>query len=346
MLCPSCRATIKNVPVWPYHCSCGQLIRVENATSPAVNPWLIVHTRIAAAIQSGQWNEAAEREWYAREFVPLVPKSCCSDNWGPIERTLDWSSAEAAFRSWWSAHNEVSLKHSGRPTITYEQCRALYLQQPSMDDCCVAVTSLSPQRLERQTICLDSWRQAGLAVHAVQPAAEIDSLRELYPQVSHWHATEESQPPKIARMAQIAIDYDTTALLINADIEIHGQQSLIRNAIARGMLVGVRYNYDSSWWLGTREQWGIDVFGISPQIAATLPDLELRIGRPMWDYWLPHHAKINSFPMSWITEPLFFHRSHSLAWTQEDWQRGAHVFCEHYGVSIDTDWEQYRHSLT
>lgn len=321
-------------------------LHLQNAPNVNNNPWLIIHTRLAAAIESGLWDETAERKWYQSKFVPLIPKSCCSDNWGPIEAKLNWSTAEAAFESWYQAHNEVSLKHSGRPTITFEQCRALYLQQPSLDDCCLAVTSLAPNRFDRQSVCLDSWKQVGLTICAVQPASEIESLRTAYPQVTHWHPVDESQPPKIHQLAQIAVDQNTTALIINADIEIHGQQLLIRNAIASGMLVGIRYNYESDWWQGTREPWGIDVFGITPEIAQTLPDLELRIGRPMWDYWLPHHAKLHQFPMSWINEPLFFHRSHSLAWTQEDWQQGAKVFCQYYGVDIATDWAKYRHGLS
>ncbi len=309
------------------------------------NPWHIAHSHLASRLQSNTWSESTEREWYRTEFLPLVPRSCCSDNWGPIAAKLDWSSAESAFRSFWAAHNEVSTKHvkPPLPAITYERCRALYLPQASMDDCCIAVTSLAPDRLERPTLCLDSWKRAGLTIAAVQAPGE--NLRDQYPQVTHWFTSESYGPPAINELADVAVKLDTAVLLINADIEIHGEQCLIREAINGGVLIGVRHNYKQNWWHGEAEKWGLDVFGITPEFARTLPRLDLRIGRPMWDYWMPYHCKNQGYAKQWINEPLFFHKSHKLNWTPADWQAGADVFMNHYGVPASTDWAEYRRGL-
>jgi len=323
----------------PIYCSCGGSIvhtpaevptKAKGVTGARPNAWTIAHSHIADCIQSGQWNEAAEREWYRTEFLPLVPKSCCSDSWGPIAAKLDWSTAEAAFRSFWLAHNEVSTKHAGKPAIAYEQCRALYLPQPSMDDCCVAVTSLAPNRLERQTVCLDSWKRAGLTIHAVQSANE--ELKEEYPQVSSWSISGDSGPPRINALAKVATQTGSVALLINADVEIHGEQRLIREAIASGTLIGVRHNYDSQWWQSKPEQWGMDAFSFTPEAALRLPNLDLRIGRPVWDYWILDYFK--SSQMNWICEPLFFHKTHELGWSAEDFKAGFEKL-QQAGSAID-----------
>ncbi len=330
-------------------CSCGNQFTATNILPMSwtdelpPNPWHTLHTRYATALESNDWDGPAERDWLNTEFRKLIPAPCgCGRAWKPLSDSIDLSTPEAAFRSAWQAHNTVSTKHvkPPLPAITFEHCRALYLPQPSMDDCCIAVTSLSPSRLERQTLCLDTWKQAGLTIAAVQ--APDENLAEQYPQVTHWFTSESSGPPAINELADVAVKLNTAVLLINADIEIHGEQRLIREAIAGGVLIGVRHNYKQNWWHSEAEKWGLDVFGITPEFARTLPRLDLRIGRPMWDYFLPYHCKNQGYAKQWINEPLFFHKSHELAWTQDDWQSGAKIFCNHYGINIETDWANYR----
>ena len=368
--CDGCGVTfsLPGTPVPPIRCFCGHVsgtatptviarptfpegslrqVDRSGAVVPWVNPWVLIHTHLAERILGDEpWNPSTEILWYSSKFMPLIPRGTCGceDHWAPISKTLNWSSAEAAFKSFWRAHNEVSEQHAKKPTITYEHCRALYLPQPSMDDCCIAVTSLSPTRLARQTECLDSWKKVGFTIAAVQ--AEDEDLQEQYPQVSHWYTHPAAGPPTINAIADVATTLDTPILIINSDIEIHGEQRLIREAMAPGgTLVGVRHNYDDLWWTGEAEQWGLDVFGILPGFARTMPRLALHIGRPMWDYWVPHHAKLTGSTKYWIKEPLFFHKKHALNWTQEDWQAGADVFMKHYNVDPYTNWALYREAM-
>jgi hypothetical protein len=94
------------------------------------NPWHVIHTRYANAMHSDQWHEATERTWLNTEFPKLIPSSCgCGGAWQPLSDQLDLSTAEAAFRSVWAAHNTVSTQHCQPPlpAMPYDQCRSLWL---------------------------------------------------------------------------------------------------------------------------------------------------------------------------------------------------------------------------
>ncbi len=90
---------------------------------------------------------------------------------------------------------------------------------------------------------------------------------------------------------QTAREIGQTILLINSDIEIHGEQRVIREAIETGVLVGIRHDYKDQWWTGSRFIWGLDAFSFTPEQAAELPYDPYCIGKPVWDYWLPQHFR-------------------------------------------------------
>jgi len=295
----------------------------------------VIHQRYADAIESGRWNRCEEMEWYRKTWWRMIPSGCgCKESWIKITDAIpiDFTSAETAFQSLWLLHNEVSANHAKKPEISYELCRALYCKQPNMDDCCYAVTSLSPNRTEHQTLCLNTWKRAGLTIFAVQSVSEVQALKPLYPQVATWCIESMSGPPTINRLADIATTTGRTVLVINSDIEIHGEQRLIREAVAAGTLIGIRHNYDSQWWINNREGWGVDVFGVSPFHAAKLPRLPLQIGRPVWDYALLDY--FNDKPQKWIGEPLFFHRNHKCNWNGSDWDENAAIVEKAIGLKL------------
>jgi len=104
---------------------------------PKPNAWLVIHQRYADAIESGHWNQREEMEWYRKTWWKMIPSGCgCKESWIKITDALpiDFTSAETAFQSLWLLHNEVSANHAKKPEMSYELCRALYCQQPSMDD--------------------------------------------------------------------------------------------------------------------------------------------------------------------------------------------------------------------
>lgn len=228
-------------------------------------------------------------------------------------------------------------------------------QQPSLDDHCIAVTSLS--RLDhhraRQTACLDSWRKFGLSIIAVNQPAEMELLQDAYPQVDRWIENDvpnenyERHMQRIKHLANVATVIDQTILLINSDIEIYGGQGMITGPMAEGkQVVGIRWNYpENDYESAERERWGLDAFSFTPELARSLPELDLTIGRPMWDYWIPLHSRISNQPMEFIGQRLFYHQSHNILWSQDDWHKGAKIVSDHYSYDFGPMAEPFRNSL-
>jgi adenine/guanine phosphoribosyltransferase-like PRPP-binding protein len=216
----------------------------------------------------------------------------------------------------------------------------------SLDEHLIAVTALSeqPHHRTRQTQCLDSWVRFGLSIIAVNTADEISRLREVYPQVSRWIESDEETgsyrypTQKIKRLAKVAEEIDKPILLINSDIEIEGEQlTLIDRLADKSLVVGIRWNYDGELANASREPWGMDAFVITPEMSRTIPNLEMGIGRPTWDYWLAYHFESLGYKMDFIGDPMFFHAAHTILWDDREWFIGADRVGEHYGIDIHTD---------
>lgn len=216
------------------------------------------------------------------------------------------------------------------------------LQQKSLDDYCIAATSLAPgdRDFDKQTAALNTWGKFGLSITAVQRTGEIEELKSRYPQVTRWVANDETgseydnptQP--INKIADVATETGQVVLVINADIEVYGNQEMLTEALkTKKQIVGIRWNHDGNYQAAKRERWGLDVFSFSPEMAASLPRMPLSIGRPFWDYWIPIHCLATQTPMHFIGERLFYHRRHEVNWSRSDWSRGETWVTKHYGVS-------------
>lgn len=220
----------------------------------------------------------------------------------------------------------------------------IFSPQPAIS-CMVAVTALSrlPHHISRQTECLNTWKDFGLDVIAVNTREEIAELSRRYPQVDHWRASENltesyatNHTQKITSLTEVSAELNKPILLINSDIEIRGDQSRLFSAIRPGeMTIGVRHNYATDWRKGERERWGFDAFYIEPSFARSLPRLDLGIGKPVWDYWLPIHCYQQQIRINVIQYGLFFHQSHPQKWTLDDSDRGIKVIQSHYGHDLD-----------
>ena len=201
-----------------------------------------------------------------------------------------------------------------------------------------AVTGVSklPKHAEVQHRCFASWKRMGLTIFGATTEEDKGELCELYPEVDHWVVTEFTTvyswaTAKINALADIAVQLDKKIMLINSDIEIHGDQQVLIDAMNRDeVTVGIRHNFEKKWWYGEREPWGLDAFVMGPEHARSLPRLEFGIGRPMWDYWLPIHFK----DCVYIGEPFFYHKSHPIHWSFDDWELGATWVKQHYGVEF------------
>ncbi len=140
--CPKCSKDIQiplQIDTSIITCNCGYTSneRIINPQITFITPknlWVIIHEYLATQIKNNYWNVEEVLDYYNGYWYAMIP-SCCLENFNKIleNHPIDWSTAETAFYSFWFIHNQVSLLHSNKPTITYNKCKELYLD-PSLPE--------------------------------------------------------------------------------------------------------------------------------------------------------------------------------------------------------------------
>ena len=286
------------------------------------------------------------QDWFA-DWIARTPANCgCGEDIAAIIKRLP-----PRFDDWFAysvdLHNAINKK-LGKPLVNLHEAKLLYPQcafdqQPSIANL-VAVTSLAPHRLDRQTVCLDSWKKLGLSIVSVNSQAEIDEISGDYPQVDNWipASNPDCKTQRINTLLDVATSLQTPILLINADIEIYGDQSRLLDLVSqRKIAVGIRHNYELHPGIATIEKWGLDAFVVYPEQVDRLSKVNFSIGKPMWDYWLPWEMQ-KLHELNLIDEPYFFHRSHELAWTEQECSLAHQYFASKFEA---IDWNTWRKSL-
>lgn len=244
---------------------------------------------------------------------------------------------------------ETEVAEAERLALVCGWRRGIYPRR-SFDEHAIAVTSLSrsTDSIVRQQTAIQSWVDFGLSIVSMNTEEEVAVLAPFFPQVDEWIYTppdgvrEGTSIPLIRTLARVAISLDRTILLINSDIEIRGSQSDLIESLAgeRSQVVGIRWNRSGQNYAeATREQYGLDVFSFTPEMAATLPPSPLCIGKPVWDYWVPCHFRLLGYSFEFIGEPFFFHELHDIRWSQEEWMQGGVWLTEEYGSDV-FDWRE------
>lgn len=219
----------------------------------------------------------------------------------------------------------------------------------------IAVTSLNPKpvRWARQAVCLQSWLDYGLDVLTVNTTAELQTL-SLPERVTGVACDELStiydRPTQlITSLLRVGAATGMPILLINSDIQIHGDGELLDTALQQkdALTIGVRYNHPARLTRdrARREPYGLDVFLVQPDLVREVPDLPFAIGKPMWDYWLPHVARSCGRRLLWLGEPLLFHENHPLGWSQSEWHVGADIMQQQCGVDMIYGCAAFRRNL-
>lgn len=216
-------------------------------------------------------------------------------------------------------------------------------QQPEIEDF-VAVTSLAPHRFERQSVVLDSWKRFGLKIVSVNTYEECQTIKNDYPQVSGWvHCESDRKTPRINSLLDISTNWGVPVLVINSDIEIHGDQARLIDLIkSRKSAIGVRHNYDSHPGESNQEMWGLDAFLVYPEQVLLIHRTDFAIGVPMWDWWLPWELNRIRAKCDWIEEPFFFHKNHQQAWSIETCEQQKAYFADRFGFVEFIKWRQER----
>jgi len=219
---------------------------------------------------------------------------------------------------------------------------------------CSFITSLTPnpKRLARQIHCVQSWIDIGVDVICVNTAAEIAEL--YFPPGVQTVASDDvgkdydRATQRINALVNVGIETDRPFFLINSDIEVNGHTQEIEQALRSfresKLTIGVRWNFDGRQE-AQREPAGLDVFGLTPAMGRTLPSLPFSIGKPVWDYWLPHHFRTFGYGFHWINFPFFFHQAHAVQWSNEEWLFGARVLKTQYDLCLLHDSASFRVGL-
>lgn len=199
------------------------------------------------------------------------------------------------------------------------------------------VTSFAPGREARQHYCLATWRAYGLPIVAVQTAAEMPAMVSQYTDVDWIRSA--SDRPLIKELAEVAITTGEPVLIVNSDISIKNTFADFRrdwlspNHQHPGMLrVGIRWDRRSDGHK-VMQKYGIDVFLITPPMAASLPELGFQIGKPGWDYWLVLHFASLGYRLSTKKSVGLIHSRHALNWTKQDQASRKQIFFDHYGFT-------------
>jgi hypothetical protein len=271
-------------------------------------------------------HQANWQYWYGKHSQPITP-------------------FEDGVRGAWIVHASASTQKLSTIKRISDYLSIKNPQPPISGLTAVTSLSLLPHHIKVQERCLQSWVDMGLRIVSGNSRDEIERLSSVYPYVEFVECRQSfaySRPT--ARIFDLMKIASGSILMINSDIEIHGSQSVLLDALdSKSNLVGVRHNYDYGMFETKSELWGVDAFMLHEDQIATFPDLDFAIGHTMWDYWIPYHLQKTNAKLQWIGYPFFFHKSHPIHWDKDAVSIGQQMIKSHYGESVD--WEQWRRSL-
>lgn len=181
------------------------------------------------------------------------------------------------------------------------------------------ITSIAPNRLDRQKLCINSWLNHGNVI-AVQLEHEIENLNSMFPNIEFKIGQPSKGFSKITPKITELISYaNVPSILINSDIQIKDksldQWAAETNILKLGICKDFYPQYPTK--LYTRK-WGIDVFLILPEMREQLIAAEFCVGCPGWDYWLPYHLWFTHNYEIKVIDGQFHHEIHQIGWTEQD----------------------------
>lgn len=201
-------------------------------------------------------------------------------------------------------------------------------------------TSISPNRIERQRYCIDSWKKYGYEIIAIQPPSQIYNTKFNFPDITVLESTntgtsiDKPNHVQIHEHIQLAKHINDTVLLINSDIEMIYSMKEFRyweSVETNVFKIGIRWNQTKD--TATLCSAGIDAFQITPSIANSLPNLGFVIGCPHWDYWIVYHLWKLGYNISVINTMRLLHEVHEDRWSDTDYLNTEKLFTNNYPIS-------------
>ena len=176
------------------------------------------------------------------------------------------------------------------------------------------ITSISPNRLERQIKCINSWTPYCSEIVAVQTADEVSLVKNTFDFVRVVTTDQGSDifdSPHCPRIYELI--KQGPGLIINSDIEIHTSHSIFSDKFLtyrdNVLECGIRYDNNKL------NKYGIDAFKITDQLMEIYQDTPFGIGQPGWDYYLIKEAARQGIYINAHKKPaIFYHEVHELNW--------------------------------
>ncbi|MEH2470435.1 hypothetical protein V1281_000320 [Nitrobacteraceae bacterium AZCC 2161] len=174
-----------------------------------------------------------------------------------------------------------------------------------------------------QRACISSWIDAGFDVVSLNPAHEIELLKEFNFPVSFIESSE--RRPTIAELLKAANNAATDAVgFINADCYLLNYSEFVDAIVAsakEGLVMVERVNINPETLLPSgRTCLGFDAFFFAKSDAINVSvDADLAVGQPWWDYWLPVEFALIGKRLLRLKSPIIFHLDHEQGWSQERW---------------------------
>ena len=186
-------------------------------------------------------------------------------------------------------------------------------------------TSISPhERLEIQSIAIESWLSHGFKVISVNCSEETQILRNYYPAIT---AIEHDRTGHLLASKPVIFINDILHYLrqsngkilgiINSDIFIHQTPDLPDKIIelCKGRLVfGPRMEVPAFNALnGQHDPFGFDYFFFDHSLVPIWPETNFCLGMPFWDHWFPLAALLEKKKITKMIGDQFRHIPHPVS---------------------------------
>jgi tetratricopeptide (TPR) repeat protein len=205
------------------------------------------------------------------------------------------------------------------------------------DSAITIATSLAPKEIELQNQAIKSWRNLGFDVVSINSQAEIDLLKEFFPEVqfikAHRNAKMKFGKPYVYFDDFLkyfsSIDSEICGI-VNADIHLIQDKGIVPYILAEAnnsLVYGSRIEIESLNDLsGKFYDGGFDFFFFDKSILSCYPSSETYIGVTWWDFWAPLIPALEGVPIKKLVSPFAYHISHPYRWDKKQWiHMGKHI---------------------
>ena len=196
------------------------------------------------------------------------------------------------------------------------------------------VTSVGPNRIERQKQCIQSWLDVGCTITSVQSQGEAEIFKPLFPEVEFVETDLVGnlfRKPKLVRISALLQQaVRQNILILNSDIEVRCTPEVFKERWSTPQFdelkLGIRWDENPVTKEKKLLEWGIDAFLITPAIVRRLVDVGLSMGCPAWDYWIPIVLFDQyNFKITTNKEPELIHEEHPKNWSERDYKIGVSI---------------------